>query len=114
MISRHWRGRTKRGQDQAYIAPLKADTFPTISAIPGFVSASILKRDGPDGSEFEMVTVWQSRRASATGCCAERSNGWSITMLLLKRYLRSFLVERNRVIKSTAESDGWRRYLETA
>lgn len=32
---------------------------------------------------------------------------------VLQRYLRSFLIERNRVIKSTAESDGWRRYLET-
>ena len=33
--------------------------------------------------------------------------------LVLKRYMRSFLVERNRVIKSTAESDAWRRYLKT-
>jgi ligand-binding SRPBCC domain-containing protein len=31
--------------------------------------------------------------------------------LFLARYLRSFLVERNRVIKATAESDAWRRYL---
>jgi heme-degrading monooxygenase HmoA len=63
VISRHWRGRTKYGQDHAYIEHLKADTFPKIRAIPGFVSASILKRDGPDGSEFEIVTVWQSRSA---------------------------------------------------
>lgn len=63
MISRHWRGTTKQGQDQAYVDHLKADTFPKISAIPGFVSASILKRDGADGSEFEIVTVWQSRTA---------------------------------------------------
>lgn len=63
MISRHWRGRTKPGRDQAYIDHLKADTFPRISAIPGFVSASILKRAGRDGSEFEIVTVWQSRSA---------------------------------------------------
>jgi heme-degrading monooxygenase HmoA/catechol 2,3-dioxygenase-like lactoylglutathione lyase family enzyme len=65
MISRHWRGTTKRGQDQAYIDHLKADTFPKISAIPGFVSASILKREGVDGSEFEIVTVWRSRAAIA-------------------------------------------------
>jgi heme-degrading monooxygenase HmoA len=63
VISRHWRGRTKQGRDQAYIDHLRADTFPKISAIPGFVSASILKRAGPDGSEFEIVTVWQSRNA---------------------------------------------------
>ena len=63
MISRHWRGTPKQGHDQTYIDHLKADTFPKISAIPGFVSASILKRDGADGSEFEIVTVWQSRTA---------------------------------------------------
>ena len=63
MISRHWRGRTKPGQDQAYIDHLKTDTFPKLSAIPGFVSASILKRDRLDGSEFEIVTVWESRQA---------------------------------------------------
>ena len=40
--------------------------------------------------------------------------GRAVDTLLLKRYLRSFLLERNRVIKSTAESDGWRRYLKTA
>ena len=63
MISRHWRGATKQGQDQAYIDHLKTETFPKLRAIPGFVSASILKRDGADGSEFEIVTVWQSRKA---------------------------------------------------
>jgi ligand-binding SRPBCC domain-containing protein len=40
--------------------------------------------------------------------------GQVVDACVLKRYLRSFLVERNRVIKSTAESDEWRRYLETA
>ena len=34
--------------------------------------------------------------------------------LLLERYLRSFLMERNRVIKVTAESDDWGRYLRDA
>lgn len=31
--------------------------------------------------------------------------------LFLRRYLRSFLIGRNRVIKAAAESDGWRQYL---
>ena len=30
---------------------------------------------------------------------------------VLTRYLKSFLVERNRVIKAAAESEEWRRYL---
>jgi ligand-binding SRPBCC domain-containing protein len=31
--------------------------------------------------------------------------------LFLERYMRRFLIERNRAIKATAESDDWRRYL---
>jgi ligand-binding SRPBCC domain-containing protein len=31
--------------------------------------------------------------------------------LFLERYLRWFLIERNRVIKATAESEGWRQYI---
>ena len=34
--------------------------------------------------------------------------------LFLKRYLRSILIERNRVIKVTAESEVWRQYLRGA
>jgi ligand-binding SRPBCC domain-containing protein len=37
--------------------------------------------------------------------------GRIVDALFLTRYLRSFLIERNRVIKATAESDEWRRYL---
>ncbi len=31
--------------------------------------------------------------------------------LFLSRYMRSFLLERNRVIKATAESEDWKQYL---
>ena len=31
--------------------------------------------------------------------------------VFLERYLRSFLIERNRVIKATAESDAWRQFI---
>ena len=34
--------------------------------------------------------------------------------VFLTRYLRAFLLERNRIIKLTAESDAWRQYLKTA
>jgi ligand-binding SRPBCC domain-containing protein len=30
--------------------------------------------------------------------------------LFLTRYMQAFLIERNRVIKATAESEAWRRY----
>jgi ligand-binding SRPBCC domain-containing protein len=30
--------------------------------------------------------------------------------VFLKRYMRNFLIERNKVIKATAESDAWRQF----
>jgi ligand-binding SRPBCC domain-containing protein len=32
-------------------------------------------------------------------------------LLFLERHMRSFLIERNRVLKGVAESEAWRRYL---
>ena len=37
------------------------------------------------------------------GCLAD--------LLFLERYMRAFLLERNRVLKSVAESDDWRQFL---
>jgi ligand-binding SRPBCC domain-containing protein len=31
--------------------------------------------------------------------------------LFLKRYMRSFLIKRNQVLKTTAETDGWKQYI---
>ena len=63
MISRHWRGVSKRDAAGAYVAHLQAETFPHLARIPGFVQASILKRDVDRGTEFQVVTVWKSLEA---------------------------------------------------
>jgi len=63
VISRHWRGVSKRERAEAYTAHLQAETFPALTKIPGFVRASILKREVDRGTEFEIVTVWKSREA---------------------------------------------------
>ncbi len=60
MISRHWKGIAKPGQAEAYVHHLKSDTFPKLSAIPGFIRASILRRDVGAGTEFQVVTLWNS------------------------------------------------------
>jgi heme-degrading monooxygenase HmoA len=60
MISRHWKGIVKKGSADAYIAHLERETFPSLRRLPGFVDASILRRETDDGSEFQIVTVWQS------------------------------------------------------
>lgn len=37
--------------------------------------------------------------------------GKLVEMVLLERYMRAFLVERNRVIKAVAEGEDWRKYV---
>ena len=63
MISRHWKGVARPGQAESYVNHLRADTFPQLSAIPGFVHAAILRREVDDGTEFRIVTVWESPSA---------------------------------------------------
>src|SRR5690349_15065836 len=60
MVSRHWKGITKPGLAEAYVEHLKVHTRPELTAIPGFISMSILRRDVPDGTEFQVVTCWTS------------------------------------------------------
>ncbi|HEY3302063.1 MAG TPA: hypothetical protein VGL70_00855 [Candidatus Binatia bacterium] len=59
MISRHWKGIARLGQAESYVNHLRTDTFPQLSAIPGFVRAGILRREVDAGTEFRIVTVWE-------------------------------------------------------
>ena len=63
MISRHWKGVAKREEAEHYVAHLKRDTFPKLASLPGFVHASILRREVANGIEFQVVSVWGSLRA---------------------------------------------------
>jgi heme-degrading monooxygenase HmoA len=63
MVSRHWTGLVKPGMAGDYIAHLKQETFPTLSSISGFKKASILQRDLAEGTEFLVVTEWESLEA---------------------------------------------------
>jgi len=63
MISRHWKGLAKIEFAHAYMNHLTTDTFPKLSGIDGFVGASILTRDVDSGTEFLVITVWDSLQA---------------------------------------------------
>jgi heme-degrading monooxygenase HmoA len=63
MISRQWSGVARREHADAYVAHLRTETFPQLVSLPGFVDASILKREVADGVEFLIVTRWESLRA---------------------------------------------------
>ena len=60
MVSRHWKAVARPGQTDAYLAHLRAETFPQLAAIPGFVRASVLSRDREAGTELQVVTLWES------------------------------------------------------
>jgi heme-degrading monooxygenase HmoA len=63
MISRHWTAVAKPGQAEAYRRHLVNDTFPQLANIPGFLRASVLSRSVPGGTEFRVVTEWESLEA---------------------------------------------------
>lgn len=60
MISRQWTGLVKAECADAYVEHLQHETFAAIRRLPGFVSASILRRAVPQGVEFLIVTTWNS------------------------------------------------------
>jgi heme-degrading monooxygenase HmoA len=60
MISRQWRGLAEADLADAYVEHLRMETFPAIRKLPGFVSASILRRVVAEGVEFLIVTQWAS------------------------------------------------------
>lgn len=63
IISRQWRGLAKSGVADRYVEHLRSETFPQIEAISGFVAKSILRRELDGGTEFLIVTQWQSMEA---------------------------------------------------
>jgi heme-degrading monooxygenase HmoA len=63
MIARHWKGIAKPGRAADYVRHLKTETFQALARLPGFVRASILSRPVAAGTEFRIVTVWESLEA---------------------------------------------------
>ena len=60
MISRHWKGLAKREFADHYVNHLKGETFAQLASIPGFIRATILRRELGAGTEFQIVTLWDS------------------------------------------------------
>jgi heme-degrading monooxygenase HmoA len=55
MITRMWRGWTRREDADAYERFLRTELFPRVAQLDGFHGARILRR--PDGDEVEFVTL---------------------------------------------------------
>jgi heme-degrading monooxygenase HmoA len=65
MISRLWRAIARVECAVAYIEHLQRETFPALRTLPGFRRATILHRPCNRGTEFLIVTEWESEQAVA-------------------------------------------------
>jgi heme-degrading monooxygenase HmoA len=63
LISRHWQGIARREDADRYVAYLQSDTFPRLASLAGFIRATILRREVAEGTQFQVVTVWESIEA---------------------------------------------------
>lgn len=93
MISRHWKGIAKPGEAENYIAHLRTDTFPKLSEIRGFIEASILKRAVAQGTEFLIVTVWESIEA------IERFAGAQADIAVVPEVVQAMMVEYDKNVR---------------
>src|SRR5271165_2403046 len=63
MIVRIWRGREKKGHAGAYRRHLEGAVLPQLAALPGFMGASLLRRDDGGETEVLVMTRWASMEA---------------------------------------------------
>jgi heme-degrading monooxygenase HmoA len=63
MISRHWRALARSERAHEYVVHLQQKTIPSLRKLPGFLGATILRRDQSQGVEFIIVTNWGSAEA---------------------------------------------------
>jgi heme-degrading monooxygenase HmoA len=85
-ISRQWKGVVKPGRDGDYLAQLQRETLPKLGRLDGFVTASILRRDVEDGTEFQVTTLWRSIDA------IEAFAGADVTLAVVPPAARALMV----------------------
>jgi heme-degrading monooxygenase HmoA len=92
MIERHWKGITKPGEENNYIHHLRKEIFPGISAIHGFITATILTRKVEKGTEFLIVTQWDSLDA------IKKFSGEDAEKAVVPERVRKIMVEYENVV----------------
>lgn len=101
MISRQWKGIAKSSEAQRYAEHLRQDTFPKLSDIEGFISASILQRSVPAGEEFLIVTVWESIDA------IKRFAGEDPDAAVVPAAVQAMMVEYDKVVSHYAITEAY-------
>jgi len=87
MISRQWCGLAKPAHADAYVEHLRKETVPQLSKIPGFIDASILRRNVAEGVEFLILTRWDSIKA------IQRFAGRDADIAVVPQEVQRFMIE---------------------
>lgn len=93
MISRQWRGVASPEHAEAYVAHLRTATFPALRRLPGFVDASILRREVAEGMEFLIVTRWASLEAIRAFA------GANVEAAVVPEAVAGIMVDYDRVVR---------------
>jgi len=93
MISRQWRGLAKPAHADEYVEHLRKETFPQLSKIPGFIDASILRRNVEEGVEFLIVTHWDSIEA------IQRFAGRDADVAVVPQKVQEIMIEYDRKVR---------------
>ena len=93
MISRQWRGLARSDQASSYEEHLRAETFPALRSIEGFVDAAILRRRVPSGTEFLIVTRWESMTA------IEKFAGADVEAAVVPDKVRKMMLKYDRRVR---------------
>ena len=93
MISRQWRGLARTDRASAYEEHLRAETFPALRDIEGFVDAVILKRAVTKGIEFLIVTRWDSMAA------IEKFSGADVEAAVVPDNVRQMMLEFDQRVR---------------
>src|SRR5258705_2706477 len=93
MISRQWRGVARSAHAGEYVEHLRTETFPQLTKIPGFIDATILKRNVQQGVEFLIVTHWESIKA------IEQFSGLDVDVAVVPEKVQIMMIEYDRRVR---------------
>jgi heme-degrading monooxygenase HmoA len=60
MVIRQWRGIAKKEREASYLTHFRADILPKLRGLPGFLGATVLRRETDVGVELTVLTRWDS------------------------------------------------------
>jgi heme-degrading monooxygenase HmoA len=93
MICRLWRSLVRLEEADRYVDLLNRKTLEQLRELPGFVDASILRREVDRGAEFLIMTRWASLRA------IEQFAGADWTIAVVPSELQPLMIDYDRSVR---------------